>query len=76
VRDRRSRPFRPLGPALIAASRHALGMWEIQERPVGAGKAHKVAIVAVMRKMVVMMNALLRDRREWTPPAPSRAACG
>jgi len=51
-------------------------MWEIQERPVGAGKAHKVAIVAVMRKMVVMMNALLRDRREWTPPAPSRAACG
>jgi len=49
---------------------------EVYKRLTEAGKAHKVAIVAVMRKMIVMINALLRDRREWTPATPSRAACG
>ena len=29
------------------------------------GKSHKVALVAVMRKLVVTANALLRDRRAW-----------
>ena len=32
-----------------------------------AGKAPKVAITAIMRKMIVLANALLRDRRKWTP---------
>ena len=30
-----------------------------------AGKAPKVAITAIMRKLVVLANALLRDGREW-----------
>ena len=34
---------------------------------VAAGKPKKVAIVAVMRKLVVLANALLRDQRSWTP---------
>ena len=29
------------------------------------GKPHKVALVAVMRKMIVLINALLRDQRGW-----------
>ena len=32
-----------------------------------AGKPAKVAIVAIMRKMLNLANALLRDRRTWTP---------
>lgn len=32
-----------------------------------AGKPAKVAIVAIMRKLVVIANALLRDNRKWTP---------
>ena len=32
-----------------------------------AGKIAKVAIVAVMRKLVITANALLRDNRAWTP---------
>ena len=32
-----------------------------------AGKPAKVAIVAVMRKLVIIANALLRDNRRWTP---------
>jgi transposase len=31
-----------------------------------AGKPAKVAIVAVMRKLIVLANALLRDNRRWT----------
>ena len=34
---------------------------------VTAGKPPKVAITAVMRKLVILANALLRDRRNWTP---------
>jgi transposase len=30
-----------------------------------AGKPAKVAITAIMRKLVVMANALLRDNRLW-----------
>jgi len=72
----RPRPRKLLYMAAFAASRHDPEMREVYERLMKAGKAHKVAIVAVMRKMIVMINALLRDRREWTPATPSRTACG
>jgi transposase len=32
-----------------------------------AGKATKVALVAVMRKLVILANALLKDGRTWAP---------
>ncbi|WP_428488463.1 IS110 family transposase [Rhodopila sp.] len=32
-----------------------------------AGKPAKLAIVAIMRKLVIIANALLRDHRTWTP---------
>jgi transposase len=32
-----------------------------------AGKPAKVAIVAIMRKLLILANALLRDQRMWTP---------
>jgi len=32
-----------------------------------AGKAPKVAIVAVMRKLVVLANAQITDGRTWAP---------
>jgi len=35
-----------------------------------AGKAPKVAITAIMRKLVVLANALLRDQRTWAPSLP------
>lgn len=34
------------------------------------GKLFKVALVAVMRKLLILANALLRDGRHWTPTAP------
>ena len=35
-----------------------------------AGKPAKVAITAIMRKLVVLANALLRENREWVPSLP------
>ena len=35
-----------------------------------AGKPAKLAITAVMRKLVVMANALLRDHRKWSETCP------
>jgi transposase len=35
-----------------------------------AGKPAKVAIVAVMRKLLILANALIRDQRKWSPNAP------
>ncbi|MQX94776.1 transposase, partial [Sinorhizobium medicae] len=35
-----------------------------------AGKAPKVAITAIMRKLIVLANALLRHGRKWEPSLP------
>lgn len=53
-------------PALVAVRFNAT-MRQKYEAFVAAGKPKKVAIVAVMRKLVVLANALLRDQRSWTP---------
>ena len=37
---------------------------------VKAGKPAKVAIVAIMRKLLILANALIRDQRKWSPAAP------
>ena len=37
------------------------------QRLVAKGKRPKVAIVAVIRKLVTTLNAMLRDNRAWTP---------
>jgi transposase len=37
---------------------------------VKAGKPAKVAIVAIMRKLLILANALIRDQRKWSPASP------
>jgi hypothetical protein len=32
-----------------------------------AGKPAKGAIVAIMRKLLILANALIRDKRKWSP---------
>ncbi|EIM25009.1 Transposase IS116/IS110/IS902 family [Microvirga lotononidis] len=32
-----------------------------------AGKPVKVALTAIMRKLIILANALLRDQRNWSP---------
>jgi len=37
----------------------------VYDRLVGAGKAKKVALVACMRKLLVILNAIVHDRKPW-----------
>ena len=61
----RRRPRDVLYMAAMTACRYNPDMNEMRERLVARGKCHKVVLVAVMRKLIVTANALLRDRRAW-----------
>ena len=56
-------------PALVAV-RFNPDLKGCYERLQDAGKPAKVALTAVMRKLVVLANALLRENRPWTPEKP------
>jgi len=49
----------------LVAMRHNAQMKGFYERLVGAGKAKKVALIAGARKLAVLLNAILRDKRPW-----------
>ncbi|WP_259946505.1 transposase [Leisingera aquaemixtae] len=51
-------------PALVAA-RHNPDMCVLYDRLVAAGKPAKVAITAVMRKLVIFANTLVKADRRW-----------
>ncbi len=51
--------------AALSASRRSPDMRELYQRLRERGKPHRVALVAVMRRLVVTASALLRDRRMW-----------
>ena len=51
--------------AAMSASRCSPDLGELYQRLRERGRPHRVALVAVMRRLVVTANALLRDRRMW-----------
>jgi transposase len=51
--------------AALVASRHNPVLRAFRQRLDAAGKEPKVALVAVMRKLLTILNAMLRDGREW-----------
>ena len=53
-------------PALVAIRFNA-DMKAKYQALVAAGKPPKVAITAIMRKLIILANALLREHRSWTP---------
>jgi transposase len=53
--------------AALVASRCNPQLKAFREQLAHAGKPAKVALVAVMRKLLTMLNAMLRDGREWQP---------
>ncbi len=61
----RRRPRDVACMAALSASRCSPDMRELYQRLRERGKPHRVALVAVMRRLVVTANALLRDRRVW-----------
>jgi transposase len=65
VRGGRARVSTTLYMSAMVASRHNPLIREFYERLVEAGKPKKVALVACMRKLLVILNAVMRDRRPW-----------
>ena len=53
-------------PALVA-TRFNPDMATKYAHLIGAGKPAKVALTAIMRKLIVLANALLKAKRQWTP---------
>ena len=51
--------------AALVATRHNEPLKKFYERLVTAGKPKKVALVAVMRKMLIILNAMIRDKTMW-----------
>ena len=56
-----------LAMAALAAARANPALRAFHQRLRAAGKAHRVVLTAVLRKLVVLANALVRDDRLWTP---------
>ncbi len=61
----------PLRRVLYCATSAAI-IWNPQlrahyQRLLAAGKAHKVALVATMRRLLLILNAMLKTNRAWNP---------
>lgn len=51
--------------AALCASRHNPVIAAFYRRLLQAGKPKKLALTACMRKLLTMLNAIIRDRRQW-----------
>ncbi len=51
--------------AALVASQHNPTLKSFYQRLVAAGKAKKLALVAVMRKLLTILNAIVRDQTPW-----------
>lgn len=56
--------------AAHSAARHNAGLKRFYDRLLAAGKAKKVALTAVMRKLIVLANTLVKEDRLWSNEAP------
>jgi transposase len=56
--------------AAVVATRWNKGLAAFYQRLKKAGKPFKVAITAVMRKLLILANTLLRENRLWTESQP------
>ena len=64
---------RALYMAALVASRHNPVIREFYQRLRQAGKPPKVALTACMRKLLVILNAMLKNRTYWNPQLPLAA---
>jgi len=56
-------------PALVAVQRNA-DLKDKYTQLIEAGKPPKLAITAIMRRLIVLANALIRDGRQWSKVRP------
>lgn len=74
IQGGRFRVRRLLYMPALTASRCNPDLAAFYQRLVQAGKPPKVALAAVMRKLLLLAAALLREDRAWSPVRPCKAA--
>jgi transposase len=55
--------------AALVATRHNPRLRPYYQRLLAAGKPKKVALVAVMHKLLTIVNAMMHQQQPWAPPA-------
>jgi len=70
IRGGRAQVRRAVYMAALVATRFNADMKRKYDTLVGNGKPPKVAITAVMRKLIILANALIRDDRTWVETKP------
>lgn len=73
IQGGRARVRRQLYMPALASICYNPGLRAKHRQLVAQGKPGKVAVVAVMRKLLVLANALLGQDRTWSPDPPSRS---
>jgi transposase len=63
----RARVRNTLYMAALSASKHNPIIRPFYERLIAAGKPQKVALTACMRKLLIILNAMMRDMTPWQP---------
>jgi len=71
IRAGRSPVRSQLYMAALVASRWNPRFKALYARLLASGKAKKVALIAVARKLLVVLNAMLKHGEEWRPDGPS-----
>lgn len=70
IKGGRAYPRRALYWAALSATRHNPDLATFYQRLRKKGKKPKVALTAVMRKLLVMANTLVKEDRLWAPSHP------
>lgn len=61
--------------ATLCASKRNPVICAFYDRLVAAGKRKKVALVACMRKLITILNSMMRDNTHWQLPASEQHSC-
>jgi transposase len=51
----------------MVASRHNAALKTFRDRPIAAGKPKLVVLIATARKLITILNAILRNGTPWQP---------
>jgi transposase len=70
IRGGRPRVRKALYMAALVASKHNPVLRAFRQRLETAGKSTKVILIACARKLLTMLNAMLRDGTDWNPERP------
>lgn len=70
IRGGRRQVRNALYMAALAASRYNPGLKTFYQRLIAEGKKPKLALTAVMRKLVILANTLIKENRPWQTIAP------